>query len=526
MGELTLPIQSRSELALAGRSSSDERLARLVSQGSERAFAVLYQRHHQALYRYCRSIVRDEDDAQDALQSAMTRALLALRAQQRDLAVRPWLFRIAHNEAVSVLRRRRPTASLAEESEAADCCVERTLEGRERLATLVADLQALPVRQRSALVMRELSGLSIEEIAGALCTSPGAAKQVLFEARSALHEFAEGRAMGCEQVRRAISDGDRRVLRGRRLRGHLRECAGCRDFQVAISARSADLRALAPPLPSALAAGMLGRLFAHGVGGGHTGGLTVSSGAAVGNSAAASLTVKALAGVAALTVAVAGGTHLALVHGTHRPSHVVVRQGADPVPSRLAIAGITTRRLTTSSSSASLPTARRATRAGTAIAASSSTAAGASVNDSVSSSAQTRIGLHAGAGKHSYMGYGKSHPRGQSGMELQGHRDLHGSRAEGKRGRGSGLSRSQHGSGGTHRQAPAQPAKPKPPHDQSRGEPREPPPVSVPGDSGAQPEATGAHAHAHGALAGTLRAGASGEGHASSTTVSEGARKG
>lgn len=503
MGELTLPIRSRSELALAGRSSSDERLARLVSQGSERAFVVLYQRHHQALYRYCRSIVRDEEDAQDALQSAMTRALLALRAQQRDLAVRPWLFRIAHNEAVSVLRRRRPTASLAEESEAADCCVERTLEGRERLATLVADLQALPVRQRSALIMRELSGLSIEEIAGALCTSPGAAKQVLFEARSALHEFAEGRAMDCEQVRRAVSDGDRRVLRGRKLRGHLRECAGCRDFQVAISARSADLRALAPPLPSALAAGILGRLFAHGVGGGHTGGLAVSSGAAVGNSAAASLTVKALAGVTALTVAVAGGAHLAFVHGTHRPSRVVVRQGADPAPSGPATAGTATTtmmRLTTSGSGALPPTTRRPTAAGTAIVASSGTAAGAtSVNDGVSSSAQTRIGPHQGAGEHSYTGYGRSHPRGQSGMQPQGHKGLHGSRADGKRGRGSGSSRSQHGSGGTHRLAPAQPAKPKSPHDQSRGEPRELSPASIPGNSGAQQEATGAHAHAHGA---------------------------
>ncbi len=108
MGELALPIRSPPELAFAGRLSSDERLARLVSKGSERAFATLYRRHHQALYRYCRSIVRDEDDAQDALQSAMTRALVALRSQERDLAVRPWLFRIVHNEAVTILRRRRP----------------------------------------------------------------------------------------------------------------------------------------------------------------------------------------------------------------------------------------------------------------------------------------------------------------------------------------------------------------------------------------------------------------------------------
>jgi RNA polymerase sigma factor (sigma-70 family) len=126
MSDLALPIRSPPELALAGRFSSDERLARLISRGSARAFTVLYQRHHQALYRYCRSIVRDEDDAQDALQSAMMRALAALRAGERDLAVRPWLFRIVHNEAVSILRRRRPEVGLVEESEPSDITVERT----------------------------------------------------------------------------------------------------------------------------------------------------------------------------------------------------------------------------------------------------------------------------------------------------------------------------------------------------------------------------------------------------------------
>src|SRR6185437_4722009 len=335
MGELALPIRSPPELVFSGRRSSDERLARLVSKGSERAFAALYWRHHQVLYRYCRSIVRDEDDAQDALQSAMTRALVSLRSEERDLAVRPWLFRIVHNEAVSVLRRRRPTVALVEDLEPAGLAVEDALAGRERLATLLDDLHALPERQRSALLMRELSGLPIEEIAGVLSTSPGAAKQVLFEARRALHDFAEGRAMECEQVRRVVSDGDRRVLRGRKLSGHLRGCPGCRDFQEAISARSADLHALFPPLPGVAATAMLARLLAHGVSGGHTGGMavgSVGSGAAAGSSAAASLALKALAGVATVTVAVAGGARLALVHRQHGHSPSAVPRDARPAP--------------------------------------------------------------------------------------------------------------------------------------------------------------------------------------------------
>jgi RNA polymerase sigma factor (sigma-70 family) len=497
MGELALPIRSPSELALAGRFSSDERLARLVSQGSERAFAALYQRHHQALYRYCRSIVRDEDDAQDALQSAMARALVALRARERDLAVRPWLFRIAHNEAVSVLRRRRPTTALAEELEPADGGVERTLEGRERLAALLADLQALPVRQRSALVMRELSGLSIEEIAGALATSPGATKQVLFEARRALQDFAEGRAMECEQVRRAISDGDRRVLRGRKLRGHLRECSGCHDFQIAISARGADLRALAPPLPGAVAAGLLGRLFAHGVGGGHTGGLAVGSGTAIGNSAAASLTVKALAGASALTVAVAGGAHLALVHERHGPSHSAAHQGARLAPSGLA--GTSTP-IVASHEHAPLIATSGAKRGGTVVAPSSTTVT-VSIHNSPPSSARPSIEPQAGANGLPRTGYGLSHPRDHGGTTAAaGHKVLHRSPAGHTRSPHSNSSRPQHGASPSpkHKQPPRPPVKPKPQHDQSRGEPQGPPGAPVPGNSGAQQEAAGAHAHAHG----------------------------
>src|SRR3954468_2334548 len=77
-------------------------------------FAAVYERHHQALYRYCRSILRHEQDAQDALQSTMTRAYAALQDERRDLELRPWLFRIAHNESVSILRRRHATAELGD----------------------------------------------------------------------------------------------------------------------------------------------------------------------------------------------------------------------------------------------------------------------------------------------------------------------------------------------------------------------------------------------------------------------------
>jgi RNA polymerase sigma factor (sigma-70 family) len=314
------PDPSLPEQLLPMRLLSDARLARLASAGSARAFATLYERHHQALYRYCYSIVRNPQDAQDALQSALARAFAALRGRERDLAVRPWLFRIAHNEAVSILRRRRPEQPPVDELEpAAALDVEGAVDQRERLASLVADLQALPLRQRSALVMRELSGLSIEEIAGALSISPGVAKQTLFEARSSLQLFAEGRAMDCEEVRRAMF-GDGRALRGRKLRAHLRACSGCREFRAQIDARSADLQALAPALPAAASVAALSGLLAHGAG--HAGGAAAVAGTAASSHAAQALLVKGLVGVALVGGATAETVHLASSPTAHKhPPH-------------------------------------------------------------------------------------------------------------------------------------------------------------------------------------------------------------
>src|SRR5882757_2846952 len=79
----------------------DEQLARLAAKGDARAFALIYERHHQELFRYCRSITRNSEDAADALQSTMAAALRSLPGDDREIALRPWLFRVAHNESIA-----------------------------------------------------------------------------------------------------------------------------------------------------------------------------------------------------------------------------------------------------------------------------------------------------------------------------------------------------------------------------------------------------------------------------------------
>lgn len=312
---------SRSESAVRSRAIGGDRAA----------FALLYQRHHQALYRYCRSILRHEEDAKDALQSTMAKAFSALQTEQRDFEVRPWLFRIAHNEAISVLRQRRPTENADALEVIGSDTLSQTVEDRERLAHLRDDLRDLGERQRSALVLRELNGLSHEEIAGVLETSPRAVKQTIFEARSALLECAEGRAMACEAVQRTLSDGDGRVVRSRRVRAHVRSCRSCRRFRDALQQRPADLAVLAPPLPVVAGAALLAHLLPGAKAslagaGASTGAVSAGMGASVATKAAV---------IAATAVAVAGGT-VAVKHvvghqqGLRTPATITHRPAAGP----------------------------------------------------------------------------------------------------------------------------------------------------------------------------------------------------
>lgn len=281
------------------------RLGRRAKRGERSAFAEIFRTHHQGLYRYCLAILRDRDDAEDALQATMAAALRSLPGESRRIEVRPWLFRVAHNESISILRRRRDEAGEDELADRAALPHDAEIATRERLRSLVADLGELPERQRSAIVMRELSGLSYGEIAMALSCTEGGARQAVYEARTALRDREEGREMECEQVRLVLSDRDGRRLRSRRLRAHLKGCDGCRGFAASISRRRVDLDALFPPLPAAAAGAMLSGLIGGGAGGAAAGGTAAggTAAAAAGSGLAASAAVKGASLAAAVALA-------------------------------------------------------------------------------------------------------------------------------------------------------------------------------------------------------------------------------
>ena len=274
---------------------SDDRLVARATGGDERAFAAIFYRYHQQLYRFSLAIVGNSEDAQDALQNTMVKAMNALPGEQRRIQLKPWLYRIAHNESIELLRRRRETDELDPEAATAGPGPAEEAEQRVRLRGLVDDMGELPDRQRGALVMRELAGLGFEEIGSALETSPAVARQTLYEARLSLRQMQEGREMSCDRVTRALSDDDGRVIRRRDLRAHLRHCPQCREFRDESRHRRSDLAAIAP-LPAAAAAGVLQSIF--GAGGPGGGGLAGAIGGGAGKVFGTSAAVKSAATVA------------------------------------------------------------------------------------------------------------------------------------------------------------------------------------------------------------------------------------
>ncbi len=168
------------------RAQPDRRLVDLVRDGYDAAFEEIVRRYRRPLDRFAAAIVggRSEDVTQDAF----SKALPALRGTEAEIELRPWLYRIVRNTALNDLRDRGPAAAELHEAVPGARSAAAVAESRQELRDLMERLKALPEPQRAALVMRELEGLSHEEIAAALGVSGGAARQAIFRARAALRD--------------------------------------------------------------------------------------------------------------------------------------------------------------------------------------------------------------------------------------------------------------------------------------------------------------------------------------------------
>src|SRR5919202_886210 len=94
---------------------SDERLVEQLRRGNEAAFEVIYDRHHRGILAFCRHMLGSHEEAEDAVQHTFVSAHASLVRSDRPVRLKPWLYTIARNRSLSVLRARREQAQLPEE---------------------------------------------------------------------------------------------------------------------------------------------------------------------------------------------------------------------------------------------------------------------------------------------------------------------------------------------------------------------------------------------------------------------------
>jgi RNA polymerase sigma factor (sigma-70 family) len=273
------------------RLTSDERLVALVRAGSERAFEALFDRHHRGLLAFCRHMLGSPADAEDAVQHTFLAAYSDLLRSEKPIVLRPWLYAIARNRCVSVLRdrRERPVEELPEP---ATDHLAAEVATREDLRTTLSHVARLPEDQRAALVLAELGDVSHAEIARILGCQREKVKALVFQARSSLTADRTARETPCAEIRAELATLGG-ALRHTNLRRHVRDCEDCRAFRHQMRGQRRRLGVLAPLAPMlGLKRAVLG---------------AVSSWGGAGSATAGALSSGGLAVTALVTVAVAGG---------------------------------------------------------------------------------------------------------------------------------------------------------------------------------------------------------------------------
>jgi RNA polymerase sigma-70 factor (ECF subfamily) len=174
------------------RALPDEEIVRRVAGGETDLFELLMRRHNTRVYRAVRSILRDEDEAEDAMQQAYLSAFVHLRDFAGGARFSTWLTRIALNEALGRLRRHRPLVALdvVREEPSMPPDPPPTPEGdaarRELGALLERAIDGLPEIYRTVVMLRDVEGMSTGEAADALGIAEEAVKTRLHRARAML----------------------------------------------------------------------------------------------------------------------------------------------------------------------------------------------------------------------------------------------------------------------------------------------------------------------------------------------------
>jgi RNA polymerase sigma factor (sigma-70 family) len=340
----------------------DEKLIAMARAGNPGAFEAIVDRYQGRLLGFCRQMLGSTEDAEDILQEVFVNAYRAMLADEREINLRPWLYRIARNRCLNYLRKPKADAQesmdMVPEVEAASTA--EKVHNREEFRQILSDVNKLPETQRAALLLREMDALSYEEIAAAMETTVPSVKSLLVRARISLAEASQARLLTCGEVRVELSEaaeGLRKVSSP--VRRHVRECDECADFRSQIRSNEKALAALFPVGPliafKGFIASKLGLSGASGASAGAAGAGAAGAGAgavgggvaAIGGGSAASglgalggaIGTKAAAGVVTAALLTAGAVEVKQTTNAPPPTPPAKTAGAtsgytpvEPVP--------------------------------------------------------------------------------------------------------------------------------------------------------------------------------------------------
>lgn len=194
--------------------ASDSELAARVAAGDSAAFEALMRRYNRTLFRTARAVLRDDAEAEDALQDAYLQVYRSIGDFRGDARLSTWLVRIVANEALMRLRKQTRRAAIVplasgvpdeQLGEIADTDMNQAPEPSAQRAEirrlLEREIDALPADYRAVFVLRAVEELSVEETAAALSIPPATVRSRLFRARSLLREgLATKIDLACEEV--------------------------------------------------------------------------------------------------------------------------------------------------------------------------------------------------------------------------------------------------------------------------------------------------------------------------------------
>jgi RNA polymerase sigma-70 factor (ECF subfamily) len=173
--------------------SIESDLIERFKQGDPSAFEALVRKHQDRIYNICRYMLQDPQIAQDAAQDVFLKAYRALKDFRPDASLYSWIYRIAINTCLDYRRKSRREEFSGEpltgDLPSGEYSPHQLYESGEIRYSIQQALQKLPEKLRAAIVLREIEGLSYEEIAEVLHTSAGTVKSRISRAREQLRHL-------------------------------------------------------------------------------------------------------------------------------------------------------------------------------------------------------------------------------------------------------------------------------------------------------------------------------------------------